>query len=59
MINGGDGADRIDGGASPDDLNGGSGDDFLDGGLHNDSLRGDDGLDTCVSGETRRSSCEA
>jgi Ca2+-binding RTX toxin-like protein len=56
---GGDGADRIDGGASPDDLNGGRGDDFLDGGLHNDSLRGDDGRDTCVSGETRRSSCEA
>jgi hypothetical protein len=59
VINGGDGADRIDGGASPDDLNGGRGNDFLDGGLHNDSLRGDDGFDTCVSGETRRSSCEA
>jgi Ca2+-binding RTX toxin-like protein len=59
VINGGDGADRIDGGASPDDLNGGRGNDFLDGGLHNDSLRGDDGRDTCVSGETRRSSCEA
>lgn len=59
VINGGDGADRIDGGASPDDLNGGNGDDFLDGGLHNDSLRGDGGRDTCVSGETRRSSCEA
>jgi RTX calcium-binding nonapeptide repeat (4 copies) len=58
-IYGGDGKDWIDGGASPDDLNGGSGDDFLDGGLHNDSLRGDNGRDTCVSGETRRSSCEA
>jgi Ca2+-binding RTX toxin-like protein len=58
-IYGGDGKDWIDGGASPDDLNGGNGDDFLDGGLHNDSLRGDGGRDTCVSGETRRSSCEA
>jgi hypothetical protein len=59
LIRGGDGADQIDGGASPDDLNGGNGDDFLDGGLHNDSLRGDGGRDTYVSGETRRSSCEA
>ena len=59
VVNGGDGADRIDGGASPDDLNGGRGNDFLDGGLQNDSLRGDDGFDTCISGETRRSSCEA
>jgi Ca2+-binding RTX toxin-like protein len=58
-IYGGDGRDWIDGGASPDDLNGGNGDDFLDGGLHNDSLRGDGGRDTCVSGETRTSSCEA
>jgi Ca2+-binding RTX toxin-like protein len=59
IVYGGDGNDWIDGGASPDDLNGGGGDDFLDGGLHNDSLRGDNGRDTCVSGETRRSSCEA
>jgi Ca2+-binding RTX toxin-like protein len=59
LIYGGDGKDWIDGGASPDDLNGGNGDDFLDGGLHNDSLRGDGGRDTCVSGETRTSSCEA
>jgi Ca2+-binding RTX toxin-like protein len=59
IVNGGDGADRIDGGAGNDDLNGGRGDDFLDGGLQNDSLRGDDGRDTCVSGETRRSSCES
>jgi hypothetical protein len=59
LIDGGDGKDWIDGGASPDDLRGGNGDDFLDGGLHNDSLRGDSGRDTCVSGETRTSSCEA
>jgi Ca2+-binding RTX toxin-like protein len=59
IAGGGDGSDWIDGGASNDDLNGGNGDDFLDGGLHNDSLRGDSGRDTCVSGETRRSSCEA
>jgi RTX calcium-binding nonapeptide repeat (4 copies) len=58
-IDAGDGNDRIDGGASADDLNGGNGDDFLDGGLHNDSLRGGNGRDTCVSGETRTSSCES
>jgi Ca2+-binding RTX toxin-like protein len=59
LIDGGDGRDWIDGGASPDDLYGGNGDDFIDGGLHNDSIRGDSGRDTCVSGETRMSSCEA
>ena len=58
VVYGGDGNDWINGGASSDDLNGGNGDDFLDGGLHNDSLRGDGGRDTCVSGETRTSSCE-
>jgi Ca2+-binding RTX toxin-like protein len=58
LIYGGAGNDWIDGGASPDDLNGGNGNDFLDGGLHNDSARGDSGTDTCVSAETRRSSCE-
>ena len=57
-VYGGDGNDWIDGGASGDDLNGGKGDDYIDGGLHNDSIRGDDGQDTCVSGETRTSSCE-
>ena len=58
-IDGGDGKDWIDGGASPDDLRGGNGDDFLDGGLQLDSIRGDNGRDTCISGETRMSSCEA
>jgi hypothetical protein len=42
-----------------DDLNGGNGDDFLDSGLQLDSIRGGDGRDTCTSGETRMSSCEA
>jgi Ca2+-binding RTX toxin-like protein len=58
-IDSGDGKDWIDGGAGNDELNGGKGDDFLDGGLQLDSLRGDDGRDTCISGETRMSSCEA
>ena len=58
-IIGGDGNDWVDGGASNDDLNGGNGDDFLDGGLNTDSIRGDGGRDTCLSGETRMSSCEA
>jgi Ca2+-binding RTX toxin-like protein len=58
MIDGGAGNDWIDGGASADDLHGGSGDDFLDGGPQLDSIRGDDGHDTCISGETRMSSCE-
>ena len=59
MIDGGDGRDWINGEASPDDLHGGNGDDFIDGGLQLDSIRGDGGRDTCVSGETRMSSCEA
>ncbi len=52
------GNDRICGNAGDDVLSGGSGDDLLHGGVGNDSLRGDNGVDTCISGEVRVSSCE-
>ncbi len=53
-----DGDDVICGGDGPDNLNGGDGNDWIDGGASADSIRGDSGRDTCLSGETRTSSCE-
>jgi Ca2+-binding RTX toxin-like protein len=57
-INGNGGDDVICGGDGPDTIDGGDGNDWIDGGASNDSIRGGSGTDTCISGETRMSSCE-
>jgi hypothetical protein len=57
-INGKGGNDVICGGDGPDTIDGGDGNDWIDGGASSDSIRGGSGTDTCISGETRMSSCE-
>jgi Ca2+-binding RTX toxin-like protein len=49
-VDGGTGADSIDGGVGNDDLDGGADDDDLDGGLGNDDIDGGDGDDDALGG---------
>jgi Ca2+-binding RTX toxin-like protein len=56
-VDGGAGADSIDGLKGRDWLRAQAGDDTVDGGDGRDILEGNAGTDTCLNGETHRS-CE-